>query len=50
MTIHVYPTEDIIEHDTESLDCVCEPTIVWSDEEGQIYENGPLVIHNEVGV
>ena len=24
--VHVYPVGDLIEHDTESSDCVCDPT------------------------
>ena len=26
-TVHVYPLNDIIEHDTESDDCACGPTV-----------------------
>lgn len=27
MTVHVYPNADLVEHDTETDDCVCGPTI-----------------------
>lgn len=26
-TVHVYPTRDLIHHDTESDDCTCGPTV-----------------------
>lgn len=35
--IHVYPVNDTVEHDTESISCWCKP---------RIEENGQLVIHN----
>ena len=34
---HVYPVNDLKEHDTESLNCDCEPRIDWE------YH---IVIHN----
>jgi hypothetical protein len=27
MTVHTYPVNDLIEHDTDSDDCPCGPTI-----------------------
>ena len=27
MTVHVYPNGDLIDHDTESDDCACGPTL-----------------------
>jgi len=40
--VHTYPIDDVVEHDTESFDCICCPTIeppkVWGDDY--------LVIHN----
>lgn len=27
MTIHVFPLDDLVEHDTDSDDCVCGPTV-----------------------
>jgi hypothetical protein len=52
MTVHVYPLNDWIDHDIESdasdCNCVCDPSIRWSDEEsGELFEE-PLVIHNLV--
>lgn len=26
-TVHVYPTGDLIEHDTESDGCICQPRV-----------------------
>lgn len=34
---HVYPVNDLKEHDIESLYCECEPRIDW---------NNMIVIHN----
>ena len=39
MTIHTYPTSDIIEHDTETENCPCQPKIV-------AYGNNKHIIHN----
>lgn len=52
MTIHVYPEDDWIEHDTSSsaadCNCMCEPTIHWLDPDtGEPYAQ-PLVIHNAI--
>lgn len=44
--IHIYPIDDWIEHDTESTDCLCEPEVVYADEEGPL--DDILVIHNAV--
>ena len=37
--IHVYPVNDVREHDLESTMCECNPRIDWSGAEA-------LVIHN----
>ena len=29
---HVYPVNDSKQHDTESLYCLCEPTIDWDNQ------------------
>lgn len=34
---HIFPLNDYIEHNTDGLNCVCEPKIDWND---------MLVIHN----
>lgn len=39
MTNHVYPLGDIIQHDTETDNCVCQPKIEFINGE-------KLVIHN----
>jgi hypothetical protein len=44
-SLHVYPSDDWIEHDTSGLDCPCEPRVEWWDEDGNHYAV-PLVIHN----
>lgn len=38
---HVYPTNDLEEHDTESSQCRCEPTLEEEKGTGDF-----LVIHN----
>jgi len=37
---HVFPTNDAIEHDTESLFCACNPEVDYKD---------CLVVHNRIG-
>ena len=39
--VHVYPLNDMMEHDTESRDCRCRPTIERTS-------GGWLVIHNSL--
>lgn len=48
MTIHIYPADDWIEHDTDSSECICEPTIEYVDKETGIPFSEPLVIHNAI--
>lgn len=46
MSVHVYPVNDLKEHDTEGLTCWCCPVIEWGDADlGDPYAE-PLVIHN----
>jgi hypothetical protein len=33
--IHTYPVNDLIEHDTESLDCVCGPDVEYLEGGGK---------------
>lgn len=40
-TIHVYPLNDLVEHDTESDDCVCGP-------ECEFVEGGVVVSHHSL--
>lgn len=49
MSIHVYPINDWIDHDTEhGTDCPCEPNIEFFDPEtGESYIE-PLIIHNQI--
>lgn len=44
-TFHVYPVNDLIEHDTDSEDCVCGPTheLVPSDD-----GNGWIILHHSL--
>ena len=45
-TVHVYPTADLIEHDTEGEDCACGPTTEpVMREDGS---NGWLVTHHSL--
>jgi hypothetical protein len=41
---HVYPVNDEKEHDTESLDCWCNPRVLWGDQDGPFSE--PVIVHN----
>ena len=45
-TVHVYPTRDLIEHDTEGDDCACGPTThpVMRDDGS----NGWVVVHHSL--
>lgn len=46
MAVHVLPLNDDREHTTEGQ-CWCQPEMRWQDAEtGEIYANGPMVIHN----
>lgn len=46
MAIHVYPLDDWFDHDTESMDCLCEPRVEFVDPETGEPHPEPLVIHN----
>ncbi len=52
MTVHVYPIDDWIDHDTESsaadCQCLCEPRIVYVDEQTGEPLAEPMVIHNAI--
>ena len=46
MSVHVYPVNDLWEHETDGEECWCDPEIRWVDPEtGETYSE-PLVIHN----
>ncbi|MGO2311679.1 MAG: hypothetical protein ACTH6A_06615 [Brachybacterium tyrofermentans] len=44
-TYHVYPTSDLVEHDTESEDCVCGPTVEHVPSENG---DGWIVLHHSL--
>ncbi len=45
-TVHVFPVNDLIEHDTDSDDCLCGPTTeAVHDDEGGF---GWVVIHHSL--
>jgi hypothetical protein len=45
-TVHTYPNKDLIEHDTESGDCVCGPKVeAVFREDGS---NGWHVLHHSL--
>lgn len=46
MPWHVYPVNDEREHEMESSVCWCNPEIKWKDENGDIFSDGPLIVHN----
>lgn len=45
-TVHIYPTHDLVEHDTDSGDCICRPTTeaVFRDDGS----NGWVVTHHSL--
>lgn len=45
-TVHVYPENDLIEHDTDGGDCICGPATeaVFRDDGS----NGWVVVHNSL--
>ena len=44
--INVVPVNDELEH-VHDFKCWCEPKTIWQDERGgEIYERGPIVVHN----
>lgn len=46
MTVHTYPVNDLIEHDTDGGDCICGPSVdaVFRDDGS----NGWLIVHNSL--
>lgn len=45
-TVHVYPERDLVEHDTDSDECVCGPTVeAVPDDEGGF---GWLLLHHSL--
>lgn len=45
-TVHVYPTGDLVEHDTDGGDCICGPTtepVMRNDG-----SNGWVVVHRSL--
>ena len=48
MSIHIYPINDWIEHDTNSFDCICEPLVEFKNPETDEWYEQPLVIHNAI--
>ncbi len=45
-TVHVYPTGDLVEHDTDGGDCICGPTtepVMRNDG-----SNGWVVVHHSL--
>lgn len=46
MTVHVYPVDDLFDHDLTDTDCLCGPYLQWCDPDtGDSYPAGPLVVH-----
>lgn len=44
--MHIYPVNDLREHELEGTMCWCNPEVLWNDPEtGEAYSEG-LVIHN----
>jgi hypothetical protein len=49
VTIHVYPVNDVVEHDVDGGACICGPDFEYSDpRDGITYDNGPLVLHHSL--
>jgi hypothetical protein len=47
-SIHIYPTEDWIEHDVDGYHCACGPRVEYYDDETGEHYPAPLVIHNAI--
>jgi hypothetical protein len=43
--VNVVPRNDEREHQHDA-DCWCQPRVEWLDDDGQVYPNGPLIVHN----
>lgn len=44
--VNIVPNNDERRH-VHQTDCWCEPVVHWQDDEtGEVFENGPLVVHN----
>ena len=47
--VHVYPLNDLIEHDTDGGDCICGPDYEYIDPAtGEAYPDGPVVTHHSL--
>lgn len=43
MTYHVYPVDDLVDHDTDTEDCICGPTTKPVERDDGSY--GWLIVH-----
>jgi hypothetical protein len=48
MSVHAIPVNDVIEHDTNSLDCVCGPDVEYSHPDTGEFYGVPFVIHHSL--
>lgn len=52
MTMHVYPINDWIDHDVDSIaaecNCPCEPRIDYLDPDTGLPYAEPIVVHNAI--
>lgn len=49
MTVHVYPVDDIVDHELAGTECVCGPVCEYVDPEtDETYANGPVVVHHSL--
>lgn len=46
MTVHIFPINDWIDHDTESLNCRCKPDVQYINPTTGLPFDKPLVIHH----
>lgn len=47
-SVHVEPVRDLYPHDLATLDCLCGPSVRWSDPDtGNAYQR-PLVVHHSL--
>ncbi len=51
MAIHVYPIDDLIDHDVDSepseCRCGCDFDVLWLDEDGQPMDE-PIIVHEAI--
>jgi hypothetical protein len=48
VSVHVYPINDLIEHELHSIECVCGPDVYFVDDETGETLDDALVVHHSL--